>query len=301
MPVERSHLAGTTGGTAGGVDGGTAGGANGATARGTPAEPAGTVVDLSHPSVARMFDYWLGGCHNFAVDRRAAEGIASFLPGSQRFARGNRSFVRRAVRFLARAGITQFLDLGSGIPTVGSVHEIAQKADPRARVAYADIDPVVIAHSASLLTGTVGVRMVRGDLRNPGELLAEPALRATLDLRQPVAVLMASVLHSVPDRDGPCHILGEWRDALAPGSYLVISHLSDEETGTRISEARELYRLPPTNVTLRSGAELADLFHGFDLVEPGIVPLPLWRPDSPEDAVDAAGAFPALGAVGRKA
>jgi SAM-dependent methyltransferase len=238
-------------------------------------------VDLSRPSAARVYDFYLGGSHNLEVDRRMAREAIALWPDLPAIMQSNRAFLRRAVRYVADQGITQFLDIGSGIPTVGNVHEAAQQADPRSRVVYVDSDPIAVAHSRAILAGDERTAVVQADLREPEVLLAHPSVTATLDLTRPVAVLMVAVLHFVPDEDDPRDAVARLAARLVPGSYLVLSHASAEGRPEMAGSHRQLYRRTPTPMTMRSHADITRLFDGFELVEPGLVWLPLWHPDSP--------------------
>jgi hypothetical protein len=245
-------------------------------------------IDLNRPSAARVYDYYLGGSHNFAADREVARQIVSLVPEVPHIARANRSFLRRAVEYLVAAGVDQFLDIGSGMPTAGHVHEIAHRADPTARVVYVDIDPIVVAHSRTMLAGDDRVAVVQADLRAPGTVLADPGVRAVLDLDRPVAILMISLLHFIPDSDDPVGVLARYRDAVAPGSYLVLSHIHRiEDDSPEGAESLEIYARIGAPLVPRSEDELMALFGGFELVEPGLVALPEWHPDTPDD-VDGA-------------
>ncbi|BCJ61098.1 SAM-dependent methyltransferase [Micromonospora endophytica] len=256
-------------------------------------------IDVERPSVARMYDYYLGGSHNFAVDRAAAQTMMAAVPEAPLMAQANRAFLRRAVQYLTDVGIRQFLDIGSGIPTVGNVHEIAQRHTPDARVVYVDVDPVAVAHSREILAGTDGTTVVQEDLRHPERILAHPDVRATLDFSRPVAVLVVAVLHFVPDHDRPAELLRTLRAALAPGSHLVLSQASDDgRDDAERAEAEQVYRRTDSPLSVRSRAELTAFFDGFQLVEPGVVWVPQWRPETPEDAEDAERAV-FLGGVGR--
>lgn len=254
-------------------------------------------MDITQPSPARVYDYHLGGAHNFEVDRRAAEQIAAIMPELPLIMRANRAFLFRAVRLLAEAGVRQFLDLGSGIPTVGNVHEVAQKISTDARVAYVDIDPVAVAHSRALLTDNRHVAAVHADLRDVPGVLAHPEVTGLLDFTEPVAVLMIAVLHFVPDRDDPAGIVAGYRDAIVPGSYLAISHAAANEDDVATSGADEAtaeYSRTVAEATLRSRAQVAALFAGFDLLDPGVVYVDRWRPDHAEQHL------PQLVGVGRR-
>jgi hypothetical protein len=257
-------------------------------------------VNIDVPSAARVYDYFLCGAHNFAVDRALADEIARMTPDVGDTMRANREFLRRAVRFLVSAGIRQFLDIGSGIPTVGNVHEIAQAIAPDARIVYVDIDPVAVAHSQAILAGNDRATALQGDVRQVAEILAAPELKKLLDLTQPVAVLLAGVLHFIPDSDDPAAIVGRLAEAVPAGSYVVISNATYEDQPPEVLEAQKLSGRTATEIVLRSRAELLDQFRGFTLVEPGLVHLPLWRPDSPADVGDRPERYGAFGGVGVK-
>jgi trans-aconitate methyltransferase len=241
-------------------------------------------IDMDKPSVARVYDYLLGGSHNFAVDRELAHQGMAAMPDLPVYAQINRAFLHRAVRFLVDSGVRQFLDLGSGIPTVGNVHEIAQAAAPDTRVAYVDIDPVAVVHSRSILSGNDRAVAVLEDARNPEAILDHPEIRRLIDLDEPVALLMVALLHYLPDEDDPYDVVTRFAERLAPGSFLVISHGNNEaleEAGTR--EVMNLSRRTPTGLYNRSRAEIERFFAGFEMVEPGLVWAEQWRPAYPED------------------
>lgn len=240
-------------------------------------------VDLSKPSIARAYDYWLGGEHNFAVDREFSHQLFEAIPDTRLMARANRAFLHRAVRFMIDAGIRQFLDLGSGIPTVGNVHEIAQRLAPDARAVYVDIDPVAVAHSELILAGNDRAAAIREDVRRPEAVLAHPQTRALLDFDQPVGLLLAAVLHYVPDGDDPHALVARLRQALCPGSYIAISHPTADSRPADAQEAVRMTRQTATTARPRSRAEVEQLFTGLELVEPGLVWAPLWRPELPDD------------------
>jgi SAM-dependent methyltransferase len=258
-------------------------------------------VDPGKASIARVYDYWLGGTHNFPVDRDAARALIAVGPWARGFARENRAFLARAVRFLAAAGVRQFLDIGSGIPTQGNVHEIAGAAVPGARVMYADIDPVAVAHSRSILAGDGNAAVIQADLRNPEKILASPGVRGLLDLGEPVGLLLGAVLHFITDEEDPWRIVRSLRDALAPGSYLVVSHATTEDRPSELTAAyEEAYtRSVAARGTFRSRAGIGRFFDGLDLIEPGVVYLPDWRPGTAAPAGNPA-QFRALAGVGRK-
>jgi SAM-dependent methyltransferase len=248
-------------------------------------------VDINRPSASRVYDYFLGGCHNFAADRELARQILEMEPATTRVANANRAFLGRAVRELVALGIDQFLDIGSGIPTIGNVHEIAQGQKPGVRVVYVDIDPVAVAHSQLILKDNPDAGVVQADLRNPASIIDDPVTREMLDFDRPIAVLLVSVLHFVSDKDDPAGSIARLRDRLAPGSYLVISQLAelrdDPADPDWRSAAHEHYSRMVAALTLRRKEEVAALFDGFTLIEPGLVTTAEWRPDGEPDDVAA--------------
>ncbi|MFD9033492.1 SAM-dependent methyltransferase [Streptomyces sp. NPDC059567] len=260
-------------------------------------------IDISVPSVSRMYDFYLGGSHNFEVDREAARKAMEFMPGLPKIMQANRAFMRRAVRFAVDSGVTQFLDIGSGIPTFGNVHEVARAACPDASVVYVDHDPVAVAHSRAVLEGEDRAAVVAADLRKPLEILHSPEVRQLLDMDKPVALLLVAVLHFLEDEDQPEKAVAELVDALAPGSLVVLTHASYEGIPLLQDEAEGtvgVYRNIRNPLVMRSHAEISRFFEGCPLVEPGLVPMPDWRPDSPADEEDPY-AFSGFAGVGRKA
>jgi S-adenosyl methyltransferase len=236
-------------------------------------------IDVTVPSVARMYDYMLGGKDNFAADRAAAAKLMELVPESQKIVRDNRDFLVRAVQYLAGNGISQFIDLGTGIPTSPNVHEIARKVLPGARVAYVDHDAVVFAHSRALLTTDDGVIAVRADFREPTEVLSNPGVTRLIDFSQPVAVLFLSVLHFIGDDEDPDGIVAGFRDRLVPGGYLVVSAITSEDMDhATAAGASELYQSAQTPAVARSRAQFMEFFTGCELVEPGLVNVVDWRP-----------------------
>ncbi|MFI6034811.1 SAM-dependent methyltransferase [Streptomyces sp. NPDC051315] len=258
-------------------------------------------IDISVPSVSRIYDYYLGGSHNFEVDRQAARRAMEFMPGLPKIMQANRAFMRRAVRYAASEGITQFLDVGSGIPTFGNVHEVAQAASPGARVVYVDHDPVAVAHSQAVLEGNEDADVVAADLCKPHEILASPPVGQLLDLDRPVALLLVAILHFVEDEDDPYAAVAELSAALAPGSLLVLTHASYEGIPLpprRAEGAVDVYKDIRNPLIMRSRDEIARFFEGYEMVEPGLVPMPLWRPETaPED--EDPYAFSGFAGVGR--
>lgn len=254
-------------------------------------------LDLDRPNAARMYDYYLGGSHNFAVDRELAGRALEVWPDMPRSAQANRAFLRRAVRFLAQQGVRQFLDIGSGIPTVGNVHEIAQEVAPDARVVYVDLDPIAVTHSSALLAPDPRTTVVRADGTEPERLLTDPAVTAQLDLSRPVGLLMFAVLHFVQDAADPRGILRRYAALLAPGSWLALSHGTMEDAPDTAAMVR-LYTGTPTPLRPRDRAEVTELLADVALVEPGVVFVPEWRPDEDDEPED--GRWTSLyGAVGR--
>jgi S-adenosyl methyltransferase len=260
--------------------------------------PAG--VDMSRPSAARVYDYYLGGFHNFAVDREMAQQAIAMWPDLPLIMRANRAFLQRAVTHLVELGVRQFLDIGSGIPTVGSVHTTAQSLAADTRVVYVDIDPVAVAHSRSLLAGDAQVVAIRGDLLRPTEILADPAVATVLDPTAPTALLMIAVLHFVGDQEAATDAIGGFSAALAPGSYLAISHATHEQQARELTEShRALYQRTPTPMTMRSRDQVTALFGGFEILDPGVVLLDQWDAGRLRE-VDNPERFPAWAGIGRR-
>ncbi|MCK2236440.1 MULTISPECIES: SAM-dependent methyltransferase [unclassified Crossiella] len=248
--------------------------------------PAG--VDITTPSIARVYDYVLGGSHNFAVDRATAETLQRIAPSLRRVARLNRAFMARAVRHLMAQGIRQFLDIGSGIPTVGNVHEIAQRIDPACRVVYLDRDPVAVAHSQLMLEHTPGTGVVHADMRDFELVVGSPAVRQLLDFSQPVGLLFMLVLHWLPDESNPAELMRHYRDLLAPGSHLALTHATHDEQKQDLEDLGDAIRLSRSadQVTPRSYEEIMTMFGDFELVEPGLVGCADWRADGPGAIAD---------------
>lgn len=256
--------------------------------------------DTGSPHPARVYDVWLGGKDNFAADRMAAEAGIEAFPFTVKSVRANRAFLARAVEYLtAEAGIRQFLDIGTGLPSASNTHEVAQAIAPEARVVYVDNDPIVLAHARALLTSTSpGVtNYVDADLRDPATILQQAA--RTLDFSEPVAIMLVAVLHFIPDQAGPRQIVDTLTKAVPPGSYLTISHTSSDIFPEEMAAfAQAMNKNAPGTVTLRDQAQVTEFFSGLDLVEPGVVPVSKWRPRSEEEA-----AAPAVlwGGIARKA
>ncbi len=247
-------------------------------------------VSQKPATAARMYDYYLGGIHNFPADQEAARQVIERFPFVPLAARANRAFLGRAVQEMSRNGIRQFLDIGSGIPTVGNVHEIAQSLAPESRVVYVDIDPVAVAEGLDILHDNPHATAIHGDLGRPREVLDHPTVRRLLDFDQPVGLLLAAVLHFIPEDAQAYGIVTELLDALAPGSYLLVSHTAAESfiPATAQSSGEDIYqRRTATPGTIRTRTEVERFFTGLELLEPGVVWAYDWRPDPAEPAVSA--------------
>ncbi|MFJ6671718.1 SAM-dependent methyltransferase [Actinosynnema sp. NPDC091369] len=236
-------------------------------------------VDTERPSAARVYDYLLGGGHHFAGDRALGDLIIGRLPNAREIARSNRAFLRRAVTFMARQGVSRFLDLGSGIPTVGNVHEIAQRADPTARVVYVDHEDVAVAHSRLLLRDDERTDVVQADLTDPDDVLSAPEVRDLLDTDEPVGLLMVAVHHFVPDHEDPAGLVARYRAALPRGGYVAISHLTADHDPEGMAEVTAAMAASPDPMFFRPHDRVVALFDGMELVEPGVVDAPRWRPE----------------------
>ncbi|WP_067821174.1 SAM-dependent methyltransferase [Actinomadura kijaniata] len=246
-------------------------------------EPVPRGIDPSQAHPARRYNYWLGGKDNFAADRASAATVAEAFPTVHLSAIENRRFMQRAVTYLARdAGMRQFLDIGTGLPSAGNVHEIVQEIAPEARVVYVDNDPVVLVHARALLTGVRpdSLAYIDADLRDPDKIMSDPALLRTLDLDRPVTLLLVAILHFITDEEGPYEIVARLRERLAPGSHLVITHAArDHLTPERYAANVEANERSGVPFRLRSRAEFARFFEGLELLEPGITSVLDWRPD----------------------
>jgi hypothetical protein len=240
----------------------------------------------SQPSTARIRDYWLGGSHHTDVDVVLADQIVVCAPHLPYGVRIHREFLHRVVTYLVNAGVRQFIDLGSGVPTVGNVHEVAQSIVPECRVVYVDLDPVVVAEGRELLTGNEDAVYVQADLRRPDLILANPDVSKLIDPNEPVAVLLVDVLHFVSDSDDPRAIVAAYVDSLCPGSYLAISHMGqDDGVIAAMDMFSRMYGAPLPELTFRGRDEIRAFCAELDLVEPGIVPVTVWRSDSSDPSV----------------
>ncbi|RII20543.1 S-adenosyl methyltransferase [Streptomyces sp. YIM 130001] len=258
-------------------------------------------IDTSKPHPARVYDWYLGGKDNYPADEELGRQIATFEPTAKYGAQHNRWFMHRATRHLAgRAGIKQFLDIGTGIPTEPNLHQVAQSITPDARVVYGDNDPIVLAHAAALLRGTPegATEYLQVDVRDPDRILELAA--KVLDFDQPMAVSLIAVLHFVTDEDGAYDTVRRLMDAVAPGSHLALTLVASDYDPERTREAVEMYKAGGVTLVPRSREEFGRFFTGLELVDPGIVWLPDWRPDLAEDEIRDGAAVPLYAGVARK-
>lgn len=251
-----------------------------------PQAPGG--VDLSKPSPARLYDYYLGGEHNFPVDREAAERIKALMPELSDAAWANRGFHQRAAGWMAAQGVRQFVDVGSGLPTRGNTHEVVRGAQPGARVVYVDVDPMVAVHAAELLSADGDTAVVTRDLRDPDGVLGDPGLRALIDFSEPAGLLMTAVMHFVAPAEDPWGLVRQYVGALAPGSYLALSHVTADGLPSRtVQVGREVYERSTERIFLRPMAQVERFFDGLDLVapheraEPGLCYVGEWGAEEP--------------------
>ena len=244
----------------------------------------GAGLDETIPNVARMYDYMLGGKDNWAADRGAVDQITELIPGTVPTALANRAFLRRVVRFLAaEAGIRQFIDIGSGLPTMDNVHEVAQRAAPEARVVYVDHDPVVLAHARALLADGSLVTAIEGDLLDPAGTLANIKQRNLIDFREPAVLMLLAILHFIPDEADPWGVVGQLMDGLPAGSYIAVSHATSDFLDDADRRAVQDVYSPTVSggATSRSFTEISRFFGGCKHVAPGLVDIWDWRPDNP--------------------
>ncbi|GIF49293.1 S-adenosyl methyltransferase [Asanoa ferruginea] len=252
-------------------------------------------IDRDKPNAARIYDFYLGGAHNFAADRSLAEQAIADWPELPAIMRANRSFLRRAVRFMVQCGVRQFLDLGSGLPTAGNVPTVAQEVDPSCRVVCVDKDPVAVVHSRALLEDNPLANAVQADLRDTATVLAAATLEGGLDLTQPVGLLLVAVLHFVPDTDDPAGIVAAYRDAIAPGSLLAVNHATADAQPRKAATHRQLYQRTATPMTMRTRAQVTALFAGFELLPPGVVDMTHWQADPDTDQSISLAGYAAVG------
>lgn len=257
-------------------------------------------IDTSMANIARVYDYWLGGSNNFRADQDAARAMIAVEPNIRALARANRAFLGRTVRYLTAAGIRQFLDIGSGIPTGQNVHQVAQQAAPGSRVVYADVDDVAVAHSRMLLEGNPDAVAIQGDLNEPQAILDSPHTRRLIDFSQPIGLLLVSVLHFIENAEDPWRAVKQLRDALPQGSFLVLTHAT-ADARPQVAAAVNTVYMSKVNARgdVRTHAEVMRFFDGFTLVDPGLVYLPQWRPDPDDDQPSDPGTVWLLGGVGK--
>jgi O-methyltransferase involved in polyketide biosynthesis len=257
-------------------------------------------IDIEQPSAARMYDYYLGGTHNFAADRKAAEAIIAAIPDVADGCRANRAFLQRVVRALAEAGVHQFIDIGSGIPTVGNVHDVAQKAVPDPRVVYVDIDPVAVLHARQLLADHDRVAVIQQDMREPSAIFEHPDVARLISPDEPIAVLLMAVLHFVPDEQDPKGILAAIRAAMPVGSYVALSLGVRDARPKEASDAQQVYHRTANPLTVRTKQEVTDMLDGFEVLEPGVVYVSQWRPDPDDPPVEHPERHAMVGGVARR-
>jgi len=253
----------------------------------------GPGIDTQQPNLARMYDYYLGGSFNFPVDRDRAEQVCGVLPCMNMLARSNRGFLRRAARFMVDAGIDQFIDIGSGIPTASNTHEVVQAVSPDARVVYVDNEPVAVAHGKRILRGTTGTTIVQADVREPEGIVSHPELTELIDFSRPVGVLLCGVLVFIPEDEeykGTAGLMAAYREACAPGSYIAVSHLTHDEadpvTREQVDTMVGVYRGSGEHLYVRDRGVLVRWFDGLELVSPGVTLMDDWHPDA-NRSVDA--------------
>ncbi|MDG6104097.1 SAM-dependent methyltransferase [Dactylosporangium aurantiacum] len=259
-------------------------------------------IDTTVPHPARRYSYWLGGKDHFAADRESGDAIAARFPAVVALARANRAFLGRSVRFLAESGVRQFLDLGTGLPAPDNTHEVAQRVAPEARVVYVDNDPIVMVHARALLQGDPRGKTayLEADVRDPDAILTHPSLLETLDLTQPVGVLLVTTLHFVHDDEQVAAIVRRLLDAVPSGSYLVITHgTMDFSTAEGVAAYEKMFAAGGTDVRARPKSTVEQYFAGLEIVAPGIVPVGDWRPDATTDSPVSAD-LQIYGVVGRK-
>jgi S-adenosyl methyltransferase len=244
-------------------------------------------LDTTKPHPARMYDYYLGGMDNYAVDRAAAERVLGHAPFIRPTAEGNRDFHHRAVRTVVERGVRQFIDIGTGIPTSPNTHEVARAVAPETRVAYVDNDPIVATYAGAKLTNSGNAGFVLGDLREPDAILDHPVMQELIDFEEPVALTLCAVVHFIRDDEGPAEILSALTSRLPEGSCMILSHITaDFDGGEALKQVAEVYKNSTAQLIMRGYDELMAYFKGFELLEPGLVKPPLWRPEGPVPSED---------------
>ncbi|MBG0567700.1 SAM-dependent methyltransferase [Actinoplanes aureus] len=272
----------------------------------TADEPIPPGVDVTTPSIARVYDFMVGGKDNFAIDRMAAQRALEIMPDAQEAGRACRAFLRRVVRFLAaERGIRQFLDIGSGLPTQTNVHQVAREVNPAARTVYVDNDPMVLVHGRALLTDEGCSAIIEGDVRSPAAILEHPVVRDYLDFREPVGLLLLSILHHLHDSEDPGKIAASLRDALPSGSHLAIIHFWDPaeehpDISAKVHDAERVFNETLGTGRWRRRSEIEAYFGDFEMVEPGLVPLADWRPGPEAEAAQKDSYYTMIGGVARK-
>ncbi|MEU0938503.1 MULTISPECIES: SAM-dependent methyltransferase [unclassified Embleya] len=244
-------------------------------------ESAGPVIDVAVPSVARVYDYLLGGKDNFASDREVGDRLYAIAPDTRRTAPIHREFLARGVRYLAGIGITQFVDLGSGLPTADNTHQVAHAVDPRCSVVYVDHDPIVLAHGRAILADHPRTAIVQADFRSPEDILSAPGFELLIDLTRPVAWLMLSVVHHLGDEEHPDELVDQYKSLMAPGSHLFLSHFLRRPGDERIDRLEAVMQESLGSGRFRTQDEIEHYFHGMEMVDPGVVSTALWRPSAP--------------------
>jgi hypothetical protein len=250
-------------------------------------QPAAKGIDTSVPSFARVYDYFLGGKDNFVVDRTIGDKVMELVPEAPVVAHGNRRAIERAVRYLAgTAGVHQFLDIGSGLPTASNVHQFAKETSSRARVVYVDYDPMVLVHGRALLAEEGVATVIQGDLYEPAEIFSNPAVEKMLDLSQPVAIILAAIIHHVPDERDPRALIRRLQDFVAPGSYFMLTHLHDAGNDPRVEQSKQILQQMLGGCYFRSAAEVEGFLDGLTLLEPGVAHVTEWRPNAPKGPLE---------------
>lgn len=261
-----------------------------------------TGVDTQTPSTARMYDYYLGGKHHYPADREAAATVLQAIPDIPVAARENRAFLKRAVRAMAASGVRQFIDVGTGLPTQENVHQVAQQVAPDARVVYVDSDPVALAHARALLATDAQTVAVDADMRHPQQVVTDPAVRDMIDFNEPIGLLFVLVLHFVTDEEDPAALVADYRDRLPAGSYIAVSHVTaDEVSADAYTAGKHPYERATSTINPRTQRQIQKLFAGLEVLDPGVVAVGQWRPDSPDSTTaDSGDRTLAFAGVGRK-
>jgi hypothetical protein len=257
-------------------------------------------IDPNRPSAARIYDCFLGGTHNYAADRAVAARAIELVPMLPQIMKANRAFLHRAVRLAAERGVRQFIDIGSGIPTEGTVHEVARAVAPGARVVYADIEPTAVIHGRAILDDDPGAAVIQADLQDARTILDNPDVRALIDFTQPVCLLILAVLHFIPDSPMLTAALQRYRGELASGSYLAVSHATASARPEELEIVSDLFNRTGTPLVYRDAEQLAKIFGDWPLLEPGIVYGPMWRPDPGAEPVADPASYVTLAGMARK-